>query len=66
MDGSGRILVPATLRDFAMMSKAVMLVGQGNKFEIWSDDLWTAKRSEWLQEEMDLDKLSVEMEQLSL
>ena len=66
MDSSGRILLPATLRDFAMMTKPVMLVGQGNKFEIWSEELWAAKRNQWLQEEMDLEKLSVEMEQLSL
>lgn len=66
MDGSGRILLPAPLREFAMMKKAVLLVGQGNKFEIWSEQLWNARRSQWLQEDMDLENLSVEMEQLSL
>ncbi len=66
MDGSGRILLPAPLREFAMMTKVILLVGQGNKFEIWSEELWNARRSQWLQEEMDLDKLSIEMEQLSL
>ena len=66
MDGSGRILLPAPLRDFAMMEKSVFLVGQGNKFEIWSEALWSAKRSQWLDEEMDMENLSVEMEQLSL
>lgn len=66
MDGSGRILLPAPLREFAVMTKAVLLVGQGNKFEIWSEQLWNARRSQWLQEDMDLENLSVEMEQLSL
>ncbi len=66
MDGSGRILLPAPLREFAMMKKAVLLIGQGNKFEIWSEQLWNARRSQWLQEDMDLENLSVEMEQLSL
>ncbi|WP_424948065.1 division/cell wall cluster transcriptional repressor MraZ [Candidatus Spongiihabitans sp.] len=66
MDGSGRILLPAPLREFAMMTKSVLLVGQGNKFEIWSEQLWNARRSQWLQEDMDLENLSVEMEQLSL
>lgn len=66
MDGSGRILLPAPLREFAILSKSVMLVGQGNKFEIWSEELWDARRSQWLKEEMDFDKLSLEMEQLSL
>jgi MraZ protein len=66
MDKSGRILLPAVLREFAIMTKQVLLVGQGNKFEIWSEELWNARRSQWLGEEMDLDKLSLEMEQLSL
>lgn len=66
MDGSGRILLPAPLRDFAMMRKSVFLVGQGNKFEIWSEDLWEARRAQWLKEELDTENLSLEMEQLSL
>ncbi len=66
MDGSGRILLPAPLREFAMMTKAVFLVGQGNKFEIWSEALWNTRRNQWLQEEMDLQNISAEMEQLSL
>ena len=66
MDGSGRILLPAPLRDFAIMEKAVFLVGQGNKFEIWSEALWSAKRRQWLDEDMDMENLSIEMEQLSL
>ncbi len=66
MDSSGRILLPAPLREYAMMSKEVFLVGQGNKFEIWSGDLWNARCDQWLQEDVDLENLSVEMEQLSL
>lgn len=66
MDGSGRLLLPAPLREFAMMTKSILLVGQGNKFEIWSEELWAARRSQWLQEEFDTESLSVEMEQLSL
>ena len=66
MDGSGRILLPAPLREFAMMTKEVFLVGQGNKFEVWSKELWNAKRTQWLKEDMDLERLSVEMEQLTL
>lgn len=66
MDNSGRILLPATLREFAVMTKSVLLVGQGNKFEIWSEELWNARRSQWVEEDIDIEKLSVEMEQLSL
>ena len=66
MDKNGRVLLPAPLREFAMMKKEIFLVGQGNKFEIWNDELWTTRCNQWLQEDMDLEKISVEMEQLSL
>ena len=66
MDSSGRILIPGNLREFAMISKATMLVGQGNKFEIWSEDLWNARRNQWFQEESGSDNPSPEMERLAL
>ncbi len=40
MDASGRILLPAPLREFARLDKRVVLVGQGNKFEIWDEQAW--------------------------
>ncbi len=67
MDGNGRILLSSPLRKFAMMTtKEIYLVGQGNKFEIWSESLWHARQSEWLDEEPEAGGVSVEMERLSL
>ena len=40
MDATGRILVPPALRSFAQLEKNVVLVGQGNKFELWNQDGW--------------------------
>ena len=40
MDGAGRILVSAPLRQFAGLTKEVVLVGQGKKFEIWNEEQW--------------------------
>ncbi len=40
LDASGRILLPAPLREFAHLDKRVALVGQGNKFEIWDESAW--------------------------
>ncbi len=40
LDASGRILLPAPLREFANLEKRVVLVGQGNKFEIWNEQAW--------------------------
>jgi MraZ protein len=48
LDGSGRILLPGMLRDYATLAKKLVLVGQGNKIEIWSHDTWQASMSNWL------------------
>ena len=48
MDMQGRLLLPEKLRDYAGMEKHIFLVGQLNKFELWSDAAWQAKEQEWL------------------
>jgi len=48
MDSQGRMLLPDKLRKFAMLDKKAMLVGQLNKFEIWSEDAWNNKEAEWM------------------
>jgi MraZ protein len=40
LDGAGRILVPPALRTYAALDKRVVLVGQGNKFELWDEARW--------------------------
>ena len=40
MDSAGRILVPPPLRQFAGLSKNVVLVGQGAKLELWEEEKW--------------------------
>ncbi len=49
MDGQGRLLLPEKLRIFANINKKVFLLGQLNKFEIWNEDAWLAKETDWLQ-----------------
>jgi len=48
MDGVGRILVPSPLRQFAGIEKATVLVGQGNKFELWEEGSWQRQMEEAL------------------
>ncbi|HAN57112.1 MAG: division/cell wall cluster transcriptional repressor MraZ [Pseudomonadota bacterium] len=48
LDASGRILLPAMLRDFAGLEKTVVLVGQGVKFELWSEARWQAQMEQAL------------------
>ncbi|CAA2929146.1 Transcriptional regulator MraZ [Arsenophonus endosymbiont of Bemisia tabaci Q2] len=40
MDSAGRLLLANTLRQHARLKKAVMLVGQINKFELWDEQTW--------------------------
>ena len=40
LDGAGRLLVPPALRQYAALEKRVVLVGQGNKFELWDEARW--------------------------
>jgi MraZ protein len=48
LDGQGRLLLPEKLRQFALLEKQVILLGQLNKFEIWNEAVWVAKEQEWL------------------
>ncbi len=66
LDGNGRILLPAVLRDYAQLEKRIVLVGQGNKFEIWNEETWNGNRDEWLAAEAaGQDALPEELETLS-
>jgi division/cell wall cluster transcriptional repressor MraZ len=66
LDGNGRILLAPPLREFAGLNKDVMLIGQGNKFEIWDDGAWNARRAEWLESEGEDDgKLPPDLESFS-
>ena len=39
-DGQGRILLPKELIAFAGISKNIVLVGVGNRVEIWAEEIW--------------------------
>jgi MraZ protein len=58
LDGQGRLLLPPPLREFAGIEKQAVLIGQGNKFELWDEGRWDAQRDEWLQE-VDFDALEL-------
>lgn len=40
LDKQGRILVPATLREFAGLDKEVVLTGNITRVEVWSKEKW--------------------------
>lgn len=42
MDKQGRIILPAYLKDFAKITRKVVVAGLYNRIEIWSEELWDA------------------------
>ncbi len=50
LDAQGRVLVPPVLRKHAQIQKKLMLVGQGKKFEIWSETRWETECQAWLEQ----------------
>ena len=61
LDKQGRILVPASLREFAGLDKDVVLVGVGSRIEIWNKEKY-----EDIGEDMDMDDIAASMESLGL
>ncbi|NLW45553.1 MAG: division/cell wall cluster transcriptional repressor MraZ [Syntrophomonadaceae bacterium] len=39
-DKQGRILLPAGLREYAGIEKEVVIIGVGNRVEVWSEQHW--------------------------
>lgn len=66
MDSQGRVLLPPLLREYANLDKHIVLIGQGNKFEVWDDAIWETKRSQWLADEAAGDGLPEEMKNFAL
>ena len=46
LDKQGRILIPQSLREGALISKSVMVVGILNKMEIWDKGAWDTRKSQ--------------------
>lgn len=65
LDGSGRILIPPPLRLYATLDKKTVMLGQGNKLELWSEEHWVNRRDAWLDDQSGLE-LPPELETLSL
>jgi len=66
LDGNGRILLPPTLREYGLLTRDVMLIGQGLRFELWDETRWNERRDEWLASADTATDLPAELETLSL
>ena len=43
-DKQGRIVLPASLREYAGISKEVWILGVGTRVEIWDKEVWESKK----------------------
>jgi MraZ protein len=66
LDGNGRMLLPQPLREYAQLDKKLVLVGQGNKLELWSETLWMAERDQALEDSVAGEELPDELMSLTL
>ena len=65
MDRSGRVLLTSPLREYAQLEKRVVMLGQGNRLELWSETVWLTRRDTWLEEDVSAE-IPPELQNLSL
>ena len=66
LDGHGRVLLPPSLREYGLLTRDAVLIGQGVRFELWDEARWNECRDEWLASEDTTTDLPAELETLSL
>lgn len=66
LDAQYRVLLPPPLRNFASLEKQAVLIGQGNKFELWNLENWSKMRERWIKEENKLSDITSVLEKLSI
>ncbi len=62
VDANGRIMLSQPLRDYAHLGRKVVLIGQGNKFELWDQERW----EKLCQEDYDDEEIPPALMELSL
>jgi len=59
VDKAGRILISQFLRAFAGLETALVVVGNGDYFELWSPETWKTERDQLLDTQMNSDRFAV-------
>jgi len=57
-DVNGRILLPKALREYAGIKKKTVMIGQGKKCELWSEESFDSSAEMWPDEVGDVDLTS--------
>ncbi|RMF16067.1 MAG: division/cell wall cluster transcriptional repressor MraZ [Candidatus Dadabacteria bacterium] len=61
LDSQGRVLVPATLREFASLGTEAVIVGDGDHIQIWSPTAWDSAFAEAVSELADAESLLADL-----
>ncbi len=64
-DKQSRVLIPPSLREYAKLSKEIVLVGVLDHFEIWARERWDAE-NELMDEDMQREEVRNEISRLGL
>ena len=63
IDKQGRFIIPEYLREYAGLSKKVVIVGVHTRLELWDEDRWDAYRR---QTEQDAEKIAEQLGELGI
>ena len=66
IDSQGRFLIPTPLREYAGVQKKIILLGQGNKFELWAENAWNKNIQTWLAAQNSSDSDNAALNELQL
>lgn len=58
LGNEGHLQIPVDLREYAQIENEVLLVGQGDYFEIWSPGLWSKQEEELRNMEINSERFS--------
>lgn len=62
LDSQGRVVIPPQIREYAGLTREIVVVGVHKKVEVWSVDNW----SEYTEQKFDMDKISDIMKQIGI
>lgn len=51
LDASGRLQLSPPLREYAQLDKKTVMLGQGNKLELWAEAEWVERRDSWIDDD---------------
>ena len=62
LDSQGRAVIPPQIREYAQLTKEIVVVGEHKKVEIWSLDNW----NKYSEKAFDMDKISDMLKQIGI